>query len=152
MSFLLLLLFFPLLFPIWLLILGFFLWWDSEINGMQLKLQSILVSLFGAIHSLHMHPLIFFSASKWSGKIWSRFFFLIWYYPNPASRVLEFIVCGFCRGLWWWRSCCTCIWLGSIEVLGSRNHSQFSGKYLSHLPNTLMMVSLFCFTFWFFVT
>lgn len=46
---------------------------------------------------------------------------------------------GFCRGLWWRRSCSTCLWFGSIEVLGSRDHSQFPSK-LSHLPNTLMMV------------
>jgi len=36
----------------------------------------------------------------------------------------------FCyRGIWWWSSCSTCLWLGSIEVLGPRHNSQFSSKF-----------------------
>lgn len=43
---------------------------------------------------------------------------------------------GFVRGIWWWRSRSTCLWLGSIEVLGPRHHPQFSSKF-SHPSNSI---------------
>lgn len=65
---------------------------------------------------------------------WILWFFFYYYYLG--LMFMGFALFWFCfpfylnlfRCIWWWNSSCTCIWLGSTEVLGAGHYPQLSCK------------------------